>query len=123
MSLPDYIDPQAWHDFVAMRKKKGSRAPWTEGAERLILRKLAEMHEQGFDATASLEQSVMHGWAGVFPVKGQQRQQAQPQQLSFRERELQAAADRAAEVFGKPRTSGASYEVIEGYANVRRITR
>ena len=118
MNLPDYIEPQAWADFVAMRKKKGSRAPWTEGAERLTLRKLAEMHEQGFDATASLEQSVMHGWAGVFPVKGQQRQ-AQ----SFRQQDERSAADRVAAATGGLVSQRPIFDVIEGNPNVRRLAR
>ena len=117
MNLPDYIDPQAWADFVAMRRKKGSRAPWTEGAERLTLRKLAEMHEQGFDATASLEQSVMHGWAGVFPVKAQRQAQ------SFRQQDERSAADRVAAATGGLVSQRPIFDVIEGSGNVRRIAR
>mgnify|MGYP000266996268 CR=1 FL=1 len=119
MSIPDYIDPQAWDDFVAMRRKKGSRAPWTEGAERLTLRKLAEMHADGFDATASLEQSVMQGWAGVFPVRGQARQ-AQ----SFRAQDARDAADRVAAATGGLVSQRQIFEVIEGGGHAaRRIAR
>lgn len=117
-AIPDYIDPQAWADFVTMRKKKGSRAPWTDGAERLTLRKLAEMHADGFDTTAALEESTIRGWAGVFPVRGQAKH-AQ----SFRQQDARDAADRVAAATGGLVSQRQIFEVIEGGGHARRIAR
>lgn len=55
---------QAWVDFSEHRKSK--RAKMTKKAVALILKDLPKNEA---DAIASLEQSIKHGWTGVFPVK------------------------------------------------------
>ena len=96
--LPAWIDPEAWADFVEMRKAMKSRAPWTPGAQKLIVRELAKLLDQGFDPNESLRQSVMQGWRGVFPAKRYQQPLGNTE--SFKQRDDRAAAERVAAATG-----------------------
>ena len=61
------VPREIWRDFKEHRCKL--KAPMTERAERGILRKLEELHGQGHDPTAVLEQSIVKGWRDVFAIK------------------------------------------------------
>jgi len=65
-SLPSYIDPELWAAFVETRK--AMKVPFTQAAQKLIIRKLMKMHSEGWDANASLEKSAIYGYRGVFEV-------------------------------------------------------
>lgn len=78
--LPDYIDPEAWGGFCEMRKLKGSRAPFTEYAKKLILRKLEDFYRQGYDPNHILETAVERGWSGVFLTNDTPRRQLKPEE-------------------------------------------
>jgi len=67
--LPDWLDREAWAAFIKMRKKKGSRAPLTEEAEKRIILKLDTLRLLGHPPGEVLWQSVECGWSGVFPLK------------------------------------------------------
>ena len=73
--LPAYIDPAAWEGFCSMRKSMGKSKPFTERAQMLILKRLAEIHAAGHDVNAALDQSTVHAWAGVWPAKQEQLEQ------------------------------------------------
>lgn len=55
-------------EFEKHRKKIGK--PLGERGVELILKRLGELRAQGQDPVKVLEQSVMNGWQGIFPVKG-----------------------------------------------------
>ena len=74
-TLPEYLDRDAWDAFVEVRKRKGSRAPFTEYAAKLILRKLDEFWRQGWDPNHILEASIENGWSGVFICRDTPRRQ------------------------------------------------
>lgn len=66
--LPDFLKKETWAAFEEMRKK--IRAPLTETAKVLIFKDLERIRSQtGDDPNEVLEQSIMRGWRGVFPVK------------------------------------------------------
>ena len=65
-ALPSYIDPETWAAFVESRK--AHKAPFTPLAEKLVIRKLMQMHSDGWDVNARLEKSAIYGYRGVFPV-------------------------------------------------------
>ena len=69
--LPDWIDQQDWHDFEDMRKRK--KRPMTERARQLVVKKLDELRGQGHDPAKVLQQSILHGWDGVFPLRDVQQ--------------------------------------------------
>lgn len=65
-SLPSYIDVELWSAFVESRK--AMKVPFTPAAQKLVVRKLMKMHDEGWDANASLEKSAIYGYRGVFEV-------------------------------------------------------
>lgn len=85
-ALPSYIDPDTWAAFVEMRKAI-PKVPYTPAAQKLGIKKLMQLHDQGYDAQKCLEESIENGWRSFFPPKaagaallGQQnRQEAQEQ--------------------------------------------
>ncbi len=78
LGIPEYIDIEAWTGFLEMRKLKGSRAPLTEYAKKLILRKLEEFHRQGYDVNDILETTVERGWTSVYITNETRRRQMTP---------------------------------------------
>lgn len=66
IALPSYIDPELWSAFCESRK--AMRVPFTQAAQKLVVRKLMKMHSEGWDANASLEKSAIYGYRGVFEV-------------------------------------------------------
>lgn len=70
--LPDWIPDDAWNAFVAMRKK--IKAPMTDDAERLAIKSLEKLMNQGHSPRAVLEQSTLNSWRGLFEIKGARQQ-------------------------------------------------
>ena len=64
--IPDWIPRDAWDGFIAMRKAS-KKAP-TREAMVLAVAKLGKLKASGEDVRAVLEQSVLSGWSGLFPV-------------------------------------------------------
>lgn len=65
-NLPSWLHVDNWESFKEMRKLKGNRAPFTQRAEQMILRRLEEFHRQGYDTTWILEDAVINGWSSVY---------------------------------------------------------
>jgi hypothetical protein len=65
--LPKCINQELWEAYREMRKKK--RAPMTDRARNLIIRKLCKWSEQGYDINAILETSITRNWTDVFEPK------------------------------------------------------
>jgi hypothetical protein len=72
---------EAWAEFQRMRKS--IRKPMTAYAEKLMLKRLLEMVENdGQDAQAVLDQSILNCWQNIYCVKVEQVLQAvSPAQL------------------------------------------
>jgi hypothetical protein len=68
--LPDWIPPEAWDGYVAMRVK--ARKPMTDRARDLVIAELENLRGQGQDVGAVLDQSTVKAWTDVYPVKGRQ---------------------------------------------------
>lgn len=82
-----------WADFVEMRKK--IRKPLTTRAVELICRKLEQFQLAGDDPITVLEQSIMNSWAGVFPIKKENRN---GRAESFAERNIRRADEELGDV-------------------------
>jgi hypothetical protein len=67
-ALPSWIPQETWDAFVEMRKKTLKKPP-TDFALNLILRELFKLRDAGNDPLACLEQSIVQGWADVYPLK------------------------------------------------------
>jgi uncharacterized protein YdaU (DUF1376 family) len=67
--LPAWIPVDAWDAFIAMRKAKGKRAPFTDAARNGIIAELGKLHSDGHNLRDALNESVINGWSGVFAPK------------------------------------------------------
>lgn len=68
LALPDWLPAEAWADWVEHRK--AVKAPMTEKAAQLCLRKLDKLRADGNDPVAVIEQSVITGrWTDLYPLK------------------------------------------------------
>lgn len=96
IALPSYIDPELWSIFVEMRAED-KKHPLTQRAQKLIVMELMRLHNEGWDANASLRKSAVHAWKDVFPVrKIGESEDAKKQPESFKERDARLAAERVA---------------------------
>lgn len=66
-NLPEWVPREAWDGFIEMRKK--AKSPFTGRALNLAISELEKLRAQGQDPGAVLNQSVMNGWKGLFPIK------------------------------------------------------
>jgi hypothetical protein len=66
-ALPAWIDKEAWAGYVDTRR--AMKKPMTARAELLILKELFALKANGQDPNAALDQSALHGWVDVYPVK------------------------------------------------------
>jgi len=74
VELPDWMPANLWADFVEHRRK--TKAPMTDIAQQRALKKLAAMRSEGQNIEAVVEQSIINGWKGLFPVKADRCQSA-----------------------------------------------
>ncbi|NML34914.1 YdaU family protein [Paraburkholderia antibiotica] len=100
--IPDWVPTDTWIDFVTMRKQM--RKPMGEAAIRLAVRTLDDLRSKGNDPKAVIEQSILRGWSGFFPLRGDFARRGSNQPL----RNDRSAA--AAAIFG---ASSAPSEVID----------
>ena len=64
------VPVDSWNDFV--KHRKSIKRPLSERSEDLAINKLAKLQLDGFNPKDVLEQSILNGYTGVFPVKGNQ---------------------------------------------------
>lgn len=68
-SLPDWISNDSFEAFIEHRKKL--KAPMTHLAQTRLVAELSRLREDGNEPHAVLDQSILNGWKGVFPLKQQ----------------------------------------------------
>lgn len=76
IKLPSWLNPKDWEDFKAHRKK--IRKPMTDVAEERALKVLEELLAQGHDPGRVINQSIVNGWMGLFPLRDQMRSTGPP---------------------------------------------
>ena len=64
---PEWLPVELFLAFKEMRK--GKRKHLTEKAEQLAIEKLDNLRKEGHSPKAVLEQSILHSWDGLFPIK------------------------------------------------------
>lgn len=65
--LPSFIDKEIWGSFLEVRRKM--KVPMTDRAFDLLVKNLVKFRDEGQDPNLVLEQSIVNGWRGVFPLK------------------------------------------------------
>lgn len=79
--LPEWLPPDEWRGFVAMRKQL--KKPLTDRAIVLAIRKLEALRGEGHDPAAVLDQSSLKSWQDLYPVKDDQVGQRHGQPADF----------------------------------------
>lgn len=74
VEVPDWIPEKPWADFVAMRRAKGPKTPFTVAAAKGVVEKLSTFRAAGHDVAVILQESTINGWSSVFEPKGRQQQ-------------------------------------------------
>lgn len=77
-TLPDWVPAAEWTDYAAMREgmAKGRQPkPWTPSVAQKAIEALGRLVQQGQDPAAVLDQSVLEGWRGLYPIKEGRRGQ------------------------------------------------
>ncbi len=65
--LPACVSPENWADFLDYRKSL--KAPMSGVAQKRALNALVKLHDEGHDANAVIDQSIVNGWKGLFPLR------------------------------------------------------
>lgn len=90
--LPEWLPLPEWDAFKQARKKM--RAPLTDKAEQIAISQLETLKAQGNDPKAVLEQSIMRGWKGLFPLKNDnQRGKQHGKHSDFGNQDYRAGTD------------------------------
>lgn len=69
--LPDWLSESAWGKWVRHRAKVKKSALDDDSAE-LCIKRLAKLRAEGSDPAEVIDNSVLNGWTGLFPVKVEQ---------------------------------------------------
>lgn len=81
-NIKNYVDDpllnQAILDFIEFRKSKAMKAPMTDKAIDLMIKQLPKLSPDASTQIAIINQSIVSGWKGLFPLK--QDNKPQPQQ-------------------------------------------
>lgn len=64
IELPDWLDIDVWNELKRYRKAK-----FTPHAQKLAITELTKLREQGYNPTDVINQTILRGWSGLFPVK------------------------------------------------------
>ena len=70
VELPDWIPLEHWTSFLAMRTK--IRKPATARAQRMLIGKLSELKDQGYNPMQVIAQAELNCWKSFFPPKDKQ---------------------------------------------------
>ena len=69
IELPDWLAFEDWDMWCEHREAKHKDAPWTRPAATVSIRKLTKLRSLGQDPKACIEEAVLRGWTGLFPLK------------------------------------------------------
>lgn len=67
--LPEWLSRDTWIEWCEHREDKASDAPWTRGAARVSVKKIGMLREQGQSPEVTVEEALLRGWTGLFPVR------------------------------------------------------
>lgn len=68
--LPEWVPQDLWEAWMPVRKAK--KAANTTHALEIAVRQLARLKLEGFNPVDVLEQSILRGYSGLFPVRDKQ---------------------------------------------------
>jgi len=69
IELPETIPFAVWDAWCEHREAKSKDAPWTRPAARVSIKKLEMLAAAGQSPETTVDEAVLRGWTGLFPVK------------------------------------------------------
>jgi hypothetical protein len=78
IELPSTIPFAVWDMWCEHREAKSRDVPWTRPAARVSIKKLEMLAAAGQSPDVSVEEAVLRGWTGLFPVKAPSRSTGRP---------------------------------------------
>ncbi|GAB5100515.1 hypothetical protein [Caballeronia sp. HLA56] len=69
--LPDGISTDVWSMWCEHREAKARDAPWTRAAAAVSVKRLLSLAAEGQSPEVTVEEAVLRGWTGLFPVRVQ----------------------------------------------------
>lgn len=67
--IPEWMPPAEWINFLDLRRRMRG-VPFTDAARQLVVGKLTQLREKGYDPAALLNEAVQNGWRTVFEPRG-----------------------------------------------------
>jgi len=64
VEIPAWLDAEIWAEFL--RARKLLKKPMTDFAQKLAFKRLDAIRKAGHNPNASVEQSILQGWQGLF---------------------------------------------------------
>lgn len=64
VKIPEWLDIEIWNELKKYRKAK-----FTPHAQKLAITKLEKLRAEGHDPTEVINQTILCGWSGLFPIK------------------------------------------------------
>lgn len=74
IALPDWLPAEAWADWCEHREAKAKDAPWTMATAKASIKRLKKLLDGGQSVETTIDEAVLRGWTGLFPVKAEQQQ-------------------------------------------------
>lgn len=73
LELPETIPFEVWDMWCEHREAKAKEgdAPWTRPAAKVSIKRLVKLLAEGQSPEATIEEAVLRGWTGLFPVRAQ----------------------------------------------------
>ncbi|SAL26054.1 gp60 [Caballeronia turbans] len=69
LELPEGIAAEVWAMWCEHREAKTKEAPWTLAAAKVSIKRMAKLAAEGQAPDVTVEEAVLRGWTGLFPVK------------------------------------------------------
>lgn len=69
IELPESIQPGVWAMWCEHREAKHKDAPWTRACAIVSIKRLEKLLAAGQAPDVTVEEAVLRGWTGLFPVK------------------------------------------------------
>ncbi len=74
LDLPDWLPFDVWDAWCEHREAKAKDAPWTMAAAKVSVKRLRKLLDAGQPVEVTVDEAVLRGWTGLFPVKGDSTQ-------------------------------------------------